>query len=364
MVKRTHAFFITVAVGELYEEVRSDLLSILEAFDCVKEYCIAVENYHCNKGTFHIHCYVQFGNGVLLSDLQAFLRDFTSGSLNIQSCKSRKSVLKYITKEDASPLFNCSESCLSFTYRARAWATRTRTFSFKDPFVLEHPNYYRILQSLHSEVRETRGRVQLHFKAPNAWYTGWCMRVLDYFAHAFRVPRQDSRALYLHGLAGAGKSRAVEELLECVRSQDDMVSASDRVYAPVPGQFFFGDYHAGDYSVILFEEFQEDQFKRNWWQIKRVMEGKSFKCDVKHGSSVFRRCRAPVIFVSNEYPPQDPAFLRRVVIVDADEKVYDRPKAVVPKEEVEEVQEVIEVSSSEEDVSLPEANVPTESIQA
>lgn len=361
MVKLTKAFFITVGLAEVYDTVREDFLSVLASVSDINCYCVAVETFHKAKGTYHLHSYVAYTDGVPVAELSACVRLFATGVCDIQPCKSKKSVLKYITKEDPRPLFNCPESCLSFAYRSRAWAKSTRTFSFADPFVLEHPNYHRILQSLHSEVRGRCGRVQLHFEMPNEWYVGWPMRVLDYFARAFRHPRNELRALYLHGYAGTGKSRCVEELLGFVSM--DGGDRQECGYSPVPGQFFFGDYVGGNYSHVIFEEWAESSFKGNWWQIKRLMEGKPFKVDVKFGGSRVLRVVCPVVFVSNEYPPQDPAFLRRIVIVDADEKVYEKPKAIVPKVEAVEVDTIV-VSSSEEADHSEEEVVHPQSIQA
>ena len=67
-------------------------------------------------------------------------------------CRSRRSCLKYISKEDEEVFFNCREAELSFAYRAKAWSRRTYAFKLGDPFVLEHRNHWRFLQELHREV--------------------------------------------------------------------------------------------------------------------------------------------------------------------------------------------------------------------
>jgi hypothetical protein len=62
--------------------------------------------------------------------------------------------LKYISKEDEDPLFNCPVDRLSFSFGAKFWAANTPTFSYRDPFVLEHLNKYKFLEKLHLEERE------------------------------------------------------------------------------------------------------------------------------------------------------------------------------------------------------------------
>lgn len=50
----------------------------------------------------------------------------------------------YIIKEDEFPIDNCKESELAFNYWAKAQASRTPTFRYGDPFVLEHYNRVRL----------------------------------------------------------------------------------------------------------------------------------------------------------------------------------------------------------------------------
>jgi hypothetical protein len=78
---------------------------------------------------------------------------FHEGTLNVRSVKSRRNVLKYISKEDKELITNIRESELSFYYRTICWARRTQAFRYNDPFVLEHPQYYRLLQEVHKEVQ-------------------------------------------------------------------------------------------------------------------------------------------------------------------------------------------------------------------
>jgi len=55
--------------------------------------------------------------------------------VNIQVYKRRHNVLQYITEEDEEALFNCRESELSFTYRAKSWARPTQTFHNSELFI-------------------------------------------------------------------------------------------------------------------------------------------------------------------------------------------------------------------------------------
>jgi hypothetical protein len=47
----------------------------------------------------------------------------------------------------------------------------------------------------------------------------------------------------------------------------------------MPGPFFFGYYWNDIYGIILFEEFEYDCFKTNFWQLRRVLERKNLAVD-------------------------------------------------------------------------------------
>jgi len=55
-----------------------------------------------------------------------------------------------------------------------------------------------------------------------------------------------------------------------------------RIYMPVSGSFFFGIYRNDIYDCILFEEFDDECYKTNFWQIKRAIERKAFGVDCKN----------------------------------------------------------------------------------
>jgi len=84
----------------------------------------------------------------------------------------------FISKQDDFPLFDFSETELSFTYRARAWAGCTQVFCVSDPFVLEHEQQYRLLYELHWEVRSRVPCVKSVPKLFRKYWPGWCMQLI------------------------------------------------------------------------------------------------------------------------------------------------------------------------------------------
>ena len=68
---------------------------------------------------------------------------------DVQPCRSKRSCLRCITKEDHNAFTNVKESDLSFYYRAYKWAERTPRFRFDDSFVVERRFCYNFLRNMH-----------------------------------------------------------------------------------------------------------------------------------------------------------------------------------------------------------------------
>jgi hypothetical protein len=94
-------FAVTVAPVWQYHQVRSDFLDYFEGVDT---YCIGLEYNHAN-GNCNLHAYLKFNRRRGCVDVIEAC--FPEGTINVQSCKSSRNWLKYITKEDVEPLYNC-----------------------------------------------------------------------------------------------------------------------------------------------------------------------------------------------------------------------------------------------------------------
>lgn len=341
--RRTDQFIVTLGGVEDYEGVREDFLLY---FDDLQEYCVCLEYNHVNNKC-HIHAYLKFC--VLLSCVE--VRNFLSwceDTVNVQSVRSRRNVLKYITKEDRSPLFNCRLSELSFSYRAFVWASGTRTFRFSDSFVLEHPQYYRLLQELHSEVQHGRVLRQSDIANVTSFYPGWGLEVLLQIRRQFQG--LDRRGLYVYGQSGIGKTFIVREVFKALGFQE--------IFMPVPGHFFFGDFEASRYDSVLFEEFEFETFKSNFYQIKQLLDRVSFPVDAKYRVPKYVRVKCPIVMVSNYSPYSEVSFVRRLAVINALEKLENVEKIIVPKEEVDGISEmeVIEIPSESDEESMEEGS--------
>ena len=89
--------------------------------------------------------------------------------------RKEKYYIKYISKEDISPLlFNVNPSELHFQFKAREWANQTKKFQFQDPFVLQHSNKYKFWQILIiNSFKNKNYQFQVFSPTPNDKNFGW-----------------------------------------------------------------------------------------------------------------------------------------------------------------------------------------------
>jgi hypothetical protein len=326
-----------------YGGVREDFVHYFEG---VETFCVGVERYSTgggNKENFvsnkvHLHVFLRFYEKVYLSEVREVLESFCFGTINVQSCRSRRNWLKYITKEEDSPYFNCKVSELSFRYRCLFWAKGAERFRITNPFVVGYSNKWRYLEEFYREVNGVKRGVWTGYKRTWKFRGGWWGSVAGWYnrfvQNGFDVCRQ--KQLYLYGSLGVGNTTCTESLL------------------PYKWEFFCSDLD-DEYKYAVCEEMCWDKFKENIWQIKRLLEFKPFPVDVKCKSRGVANWRELVIFVSNDDVICNDAIIDRLEIirayglVDEEDEVDFEKKVQTAANEVVEAVEVIPISSDEED---------------
>lgn len=158
-------YFITIPI-EVVEDSRNVALENLTNFCCkiqdqeIIEYCISLENYKTSeKFNYHLHIFVEYKIPFFIDSLKNFLSSKYISNVDCKPCRSKKSILKYITKCDTSPLFNCSPSKFHFNYRIYEWASNTDVFDIQDDFVVDHRQHFTFLKNilnLHNEKKYLR----------------------------------------------------------------------------------------------------------------------------------------------------------------------------------------------------------------
>jgi hypothetical protein len=81
----------------------------------------------------------------------------------------------------------------------------------------------------------------------------------------------------------------------------------------------------------VFEEYEHEVFKHNYYQIKSLLDRKEFPIDSKNEHARTVKVRCPIIFISNYAPYYDRAFIRRIHIIEAVEAL-NNAEIRVPKE--------------------------------
>lgn len=322
----------------------------------VVEYCCTEEPFAKGNST-HIHCYLKLSVPKKLVDVRTdieFLFGTISGTFDVQACRSRKTVLIYITKFDPCPITNCNESSLSFNVRLYRWADRTNKLDYTDPFLVNNWSRIKFIEKYFQSFQAKRVKVHCLSEC-HLSYNGWAGRVVRWYNKAFRSTQVRKKQLYLFGDTNIGKSTLIEKVL----------SKKQHVYMPYCSEFGFGGYDSRIHKVILFEEFEWSRWRQFASILKRIVEGRPVTVNVKNRPGMTIIHRGLVIFVSNEFSIGDEALLSRLDVVHADCHIVHclnvKDENVSPSSsDMEEEPPVFDVETDDETSEIPSSpEVPT-----
>lgn len=293
--------------------MREDILLVFESI-CLR-YVISRETSDSPQNLFgHVHFYFQTYEKFLLNEIRSFLFEHLLSEdihFDIQACRSPKSVIKYISKEDLKLLYNVRTSELHFNYRVHDWCIKSEYFNYDHYFVTEHRNCYRYLLSYFNEHK-----IKKDFPGfpgvPNRIEFPDCVNdVIDWWNEFIITEGVRRRQLYLYGDSTLGKSQLIEDILG---------ELYNFCYFPDVGKFFMNGFKPSVHKIILFEEF-DIQFHCES-MLKRLTEGRRYAYPTKGSESITIAYSGPVIFVSNNDPSSlsDP-LKNRLTIVHANEDV-------------------------------------------
>lgn len=117
-------FFITITFD--YKVGVTDKFCIVNTVNVyqLRSYCLASEI--CEKsetGVSHLHCFFEYLEPVYILELCEYLRNiYNCCPIHVQPCRSKKSVLKYLSKSDTDLITNIRISTLHFNYQCFMWA--------------------------------------------------------------------------------------------------------------------------------------------------------------------------------------------------------------------------------------------------
>lgn len=300
--KNKNCYFITIPKTTVSKEFAFE--SLVGTFD---QLIITQEKHFDNSK--HLHIFGATNDKSSLENIKEIIFEIFETYGDSQPCKNRNNVIKYITKEDMYPMFiNVDTAKFSFAYRARQWASTTERYKESDPFVLAHPQYYKLLQSVHACLHEVK--------------TGDLERHQDDFEYLLTIPQwkqevikwwndwidngwtHKKKQLYLFGASNTGKTYFIQnEILK-----------NKMAYEPTPeSRFAWAEWLDGDYKVVFCDECDLSDFNLSQW--KKVVAGEQFKCDIKCGKARAIKIQCPMIFVSNILPPNEPGIMERLNVV-------------------------------------------------
>lgn len=236
--------------------------------------------------------------------------------LDIQPCRSKRSCLKYVSKEDCHLLTNVKTSLLHFNYQCFMWASSTSKFDCTDSFVVSHCFQYHFLERYLQDFQKRN----LKFFSGLRKYEGqcfdsWMLQCVEWFKNVvYSIDKNlkiyKRKQLFIYGPTNVGKSSLIEKLIgKCNMKY---------VYYPGVGKFFMQTFDPFFHKVVIFEEFNYRFYQPSF--LKRLLENRVYSYPVKCSSDNIFAFNGPIIFVSNEDIRdvcQDEALLGRLLIVNA-----------------------------------------------
>lgn len=222
-------------------------------------------------------------------------------NLDIQQCKSERSWLKYITKEDAQPSYKkVRTSFFSFYWHLMQWITKNPEYNPCSPFIAEHYNKVNIIKTAHAHYWKNRQVSQQEtMSGPFTFRQAQLYLNLD-LAHNY----------YIYGSSGAGKTTVVERWLNVRGLRTTYLSCTDT-------SFEFGDITDAT-QVVYAPDVLPNWLDRHHTTLLRLCDRRIATVECKYIQSKRVLFQGIVIIVSN-YPPHSlPGFERRFEVIDID----------------------------------------------
>ena len=251
-------------------------------------------------------------------------REFNCLKVELSRIKSKKTLLKKISSRGEHLLTNIPRDQLSFSYKVARFAEENKDGQFDPlhPLVRQNWSSYRCLESAVTsrklnDSRRASSQVRLRLVDIDSCTVKWTREAASLWNE--RVGSESSKPreipqLYLWGPTRMGKSTFVLEKLiggDCAQSF---------VYYPDKGKYFMETFDPEIHKVILFEEFDVNDFPVN--SLKRLAGAEMYKYSVKGKRGRDLQFFGPIIFVSNYLNITDKALLDRLRIFHSIETSY------------------------------------------
>lgn len=318
--KRSHNFAITINHVNWTKSCPGEYFT---ASGMVQRMAVGEEEYHPpldsetgeaverDSNGFHHHIFIQFIDGFSLSEVREMVVEFIDNgeySIDVQVCRSPKSWLIYLSKEDYHPfLFNVRVCELSLYARAKHHAKTAysgrRSVRKDDPFIVSCGQNARfVIGIIESEIQTNRDRVIAN--RPGYEFNRRCNvsnEIISSIEH-----------LYIEGPPGYGKTELI-----------DALSRNYRVWkAGEPSYFMFGTL-SEEYDLVWFEDFDITKYGLLMSTLLSLMDHKPVTLSKKHEDDRTILFNGRFIFTSN-YPIGDNQhFYRRIKHFYIEHKIHE-----------------------------------------
>lgn len=341
-----------------------------DIFNQIEPYCsmlLVSEEPHFNRMPHH-HIFLRTIEQYYLVDIRnlvhfAYERDiieaidlndheYVNNGILIQTIRNQDNYLKYITKFDTNPIFaGINENRLSFYYNSIKWAQNTSKFDYTDPHVLNHPQYYKLLEKVHTRIQAQKKQTKIVPLRPFLdeideekqrswqgiviqWWNDW---IINGYEHK-------KKQLYLWGKSNAGKTTFILNLIKaCMKPletednrrneiQEDVDYDLDeyceqQIMRPTPKdkRFAWQDFDTNLHRIVIIDEFDFGDYDVT--DLKKALAGETLVANRKSETAIKIRLRMPIIFISNCEPPKNDGltqiqgFNERILVVKADRMI-------------------------------------------
>lgn len=314
MPRQLHSYAVTIPRFTGSRENTRDFLS-LSWPNAIERYVIAEERHV--DGALHQHIWILFHDVESLSlladeremDIDAIttneptnydsvtqsFRVWAEKGLNVQSCKSSKSWIRYITKEDKDAiLFNVEVNECSLFYQTNYYA-RQMAPRWNHPFAVAHMNMGNVLnrtwREAHNEYAELAICKLIPFPLPAEFYDfPWKLRAIRTINKYLNHPVFKQPHLYIYGIPNTGKSTFVNDLIELMNW---------RPCFPLKfkSPFWLGQVNDAMHHVLIFDDFQFEDYTKS--DMLNLLQGGWMSIQRKHEDAEEFRWRKPIIITSN-----------------------------------------------------------------
>lgn len=222
-------------------------------------------------------------------------------NIDVQRCRSEKSWLQYITKEDANPLYKgVRTSYFSFYWHLQQYNKKNKVFDYNHPFIANHFNKVNLIKNAHASYWQKRQVENIQYPlGPFTFRQAQLSRMLETDKH-----------YYIYGSSGAGKTTVIERYL---REKELSVCVLSCTTQP----FEFGSIEDTT-EVVYAPDVDLTWLQHHLPTLLRLCDRQLVTVNCKFVQGKRLLFTGQLIVASNYAPPSLPGFARRFVAIDID----------------------------------------------